>query len=588
MAPAEFRYLLVSLATASHPRFTVSRFELDRPGVSYTVDTLEHLSEVTPPGTQLYFITGADAVLDILTWKDPGRVLQLATFIAATRPGYDLARLSGLLHGLRAETFDSAPADRVRMMEVPRLGHLFEHDQGAACCGQRGPLPGAGRGGAGYPQERGIHSGPRVTMQRVRRAVMTDDYRQPTDPAAPDLRGTPADDDPTLENETRLPDDEPTLETAEQAIAEQSVGEPTDEREQPRAKGWGARLEQMTVAKQQRRRQVITRFWLAAAPVLVIVGVAAVLLAVYGGQRGTASAGSTSTTAAVQQVAGSGLLLVEEDGALSWAVVLQPWDGGGVVLAVPGITLFESQGAFKTLAEISDTGGKEVVKAALAGALGVSMGPAVTVDRAELKAAAATTVTDATAAATAPEEQAEGETLAVEVKTLVSQYAPAETTGPWREAVLQGEIADFLEALRLDAAAMVDDVWTVGVLTGEKIEGDGFAYLEPDVEAAKSLLVVVVESTITTVEVKDGVGIEGAARLAGNLLESGGFVLAPMSYAAGYPSVERTQIVVSRESASQAQQVHALLGIGDIAVDETLAENRILVILGKDFSAVSR
>jgi hypothetical protein len=61
-----------------------------------------------------------------------------------------------------------------------------------------------------------------------------------------------------------------------------------------------------------------------------------------------------------------------------------------------------------------------------------------------------------------------------------------------------------------------------------------------------------------------------------------------MSYAEGYPGVEKTQIVVSRESASQAQQVCALLGIGDIAVDETLADDRILVILGKDFSAVSR
>jgi nicotinate-nucleotide adenylyltransferase len=121
LAPAEFRYLLVSVATASHPRFSVSRFEIDRPGVSYTVDTLEHLTKVTPPGTELFFITGADAVLDILTWKDPARVLELATFIAATRPGYDLAKLSGLLDRLRSETAGLTPGARVKMMEIPAL-----------------------------------------------------------------------------------------------------------------------------------------------------------------------------------------------------------------------------------------------------------------------------------------------------------------------------------------------------------------------------------------------------------------------------------------------------------------------------------
>jgi nicotinate-nucleotide adenylyltransferase len=121
LAPAEFRYLLASVATASHPRFSVSHFEIDRPKVSYTVDTLEHLSRVTPPGTELFFITGADAVLDILTWKDPARVLQLATFIAATRPGYDLAKLSGLLDKLRRATEGLVPEARVRTMEIPAL-----------------------------------------------------------------------------------------------------------------------------------------------------------------------------------------------------------------------------------------------------------------------------------------------------------------------------------------------------------------------------------------------------------------------------------------------------------------------------------
>lgn len=120
-APREFRYLLVAVATASNPRFSVSRFEIDREQVSYTVDTLEHLSGIVPPGTEMFFVTGADAVLDILSWKNPARVLELSTFIAATRPGYDLSRLSGLLAELRSKTTGLVPEARVKVMEVPAL-----------------------------------------------------------------------------------------------------------------------------------------------------------------------------------------------------------------------------------------------------------------------------------------------------------------------------------------------------------------------------------------------------------------------------------------------------------------------------------
>jgi len=121
LAPGEFRYLLVSVATASHPRFSVSRFEIDRVNVSYTVDTLEHYAGLLPDDAQLFFITGADAALDILTWKDPARVLELATFIAATRPGYDLSKLAELLEELRSATVGIVPEARVKTMEVPDL-----------------------------------------------------------------------------------------------------------------------------------------------------------------------------------------------------------------------------------------------------------------------------------------------------------------------------------------------------------------------------------------------------------------------------------------------------------------------------------
>lgn len=125
MAPAEFRYLLVAVATAGNPRFSVSRYEVDRKAVTYTVDTLEYLARLLPERSELFFITGADAVLDILTWKNPARLLELCTFIAATRPGYDLSRLAGLLEEIRVEsprlTSRLAPEDRVKVLEVPAL-----------------------------------------------------------------------------------------------------------------------------------------------------------------------------------------------------------------------------------------------------------------------------------------------------------------------------------------------------------------------------------------------------------------------------------------------------------------------------------
>src|SRR5215211_2393734 len=93
VTPAEDRYEMTLIATASNPAFTVSRLEIDHEGRTYTVDTLRRLRDRQDESTRLFFITGADAVLQILTWKEPDQVLALAEFIAATRPSFDLDRL---------------------------------------------------------------------------------------------------------------------------------------------------------------------------------------------------------------------------------------------------------------------------------------------------------------------------------------------------------------------------------------------------------------------------------------------------------------------------------------------------------------
>ena len=75
------------IATASNPKFTVSRVDIDRPGVTYTIDTLRDI-RAQHPDAELFFITGADAVAEIMQWKDADKMWDLAHFVAVTRPGY--------------------------------------------------------------------------------------------------------------------------------------------------------------------------------------------------------------------------------------------------------------------------------------------------------------------------------------------------------------------------------------------------------------------------------------------------------------------------------------------------------------------
>ncbi|WP_406830212.1 nicotinate-nucleotide adenylyltransferase [Pedococcus sp. KACC 23699] len=107
VSPAEHRYLMTVVATASNPRFTVSRVDIDRPGPTYTIDTLRDL-KTQRPDDELFFITGADALAQILSWKDADELFDLAHFVGVTRPGYVLSE-SGL------------PADRVTLQEVPAM-----------------------------------------------------------------------------------------------------------------------------------------------------------------------------------------------------------------------------------------------------------------------------------------------------------------------------------------------------------------------------------------------------------------------------------------------------------------------------------
>ncbi|WP_318779248.1 MULTISPECIES: nicotinate-nucleotide adenylyltransferase [unclassified Arthrobacter] len=89
VSPAEHRYLMTVVATASNPNFTVSRVDIDRPGPTYTIDTLRDLKAARPEA-ELFFITGADAMAQILSWKNADELWSLAHFVGVTRPGHEL------------------------------------------------------------------------------------------------------------------------------------------------------------------------------------------------------------------------------------------------------------------------------------------------------------------------------------------------------------------------------------------------------------------------------------------------------------------------------------------------------------------
>ena len=89
----EHRYLMTVLATMRNENFDVSRIEIERPGITYTIDTIQTLKKMCPPDARLYFITGADALHQIFTWKEPEKLLKMCDFVAVTRSGYDKNKL---------------------------------------------------------------------------------------------------------------------------------------------------------------------------------------------------------------------------------------------------------------------------------------------------------------------------------------------------------------------------------------------------------------------------------------------------------------------------------------------------------------
>ena len=107
VALAEDRYLMTVIATAENPQFSVSRIDIDRGGPTYTTDTLRDLRALNPDA-EFYFITGADALAKMISWRDADELFTMAQFVGCTRPGHQL-------------TITNLPSDRISLVEIPAL-----------------------------------------------------------------------------------------------------------------------------------------------------------------------------------------------------------------------------------------------------------------------------------------------------------------------------------------------------------------------------------------------------------------------------------------------------------------------------------
>jgi nicotinate-nucleotide adenylyltransferase len=179
VSPAEDRYLMTVIATASNPRFSVSRVDVDRRGPTYTIDTLSDLHR-EHPDAELFFITGADALAQIMSWRDTDRLFQLAHFVGVTRPGYHLADVD-------------LPEGSVSLVEVPALAIS---STGCRDRVHRGMpvwylVP---DGVVQYIEKRGLYRGDRTVVRKSEGPRDRADGARP--PAGPSTDGQP--EEPTL------------------------------------------------------------------------------------------------------------------------------------------------------------------------------------------------------------------------------------------------------------------------------------------------------------------------------------------------------------------------------------------------------
>ena len=371
---------------------------------------------------------------------------------------------------------------------------------------------------------------------------------------------------------------------------ERRDGDPATPRSSPLSRrrtalGYDARSERRVFRGAARRRKFRTRLWLVTVPVVVVIAVVVTLLVVFGGpDKAQKSVSAVSTT--VPAPAGRGALLVVEQGATpSLMVLLQSRSAGGVVLAIPGITLLKAGDSFQLVSALAGDNQKSLLVGALGDAFGAQVGSVASVPWAGLRAAMVEAGVKQLPASTLSADPGETALVAAGVLELL-RAQNAGSVARWEKLALSGDSSPFRAAVATFAAATGD--WISAAVTGNLVQAaDGSSYLNPKADVAKALLASTPGGATVIVKVQNGSGVIGIAEQAILQLKPLGYEASSAGNSEDFPGVEQTRIEVSPGETETGAQVRAMLEAGTVTEIETIQPGHIVVVVGRDYVPAS-
>lgn len=386
--------------------------------------------------------------------------------------------------------------------------------------------------------------------------------------------------DRTTEPKAGVPLDPKAAPTPEELELYQALAKTDSPALPPNPLGYRSRSERRTYRRAERRRRSRAKLWLVVAPVLVVIALVVALLTLLGGPETDTR---PTTTLAPAKVYPGGLLVVEDQDDVPLVLLLQAREDGGLVLAMPGITLLNTPSeGFKTLAELCETGRDGELGVVVGDALGVAAPAAASVSWPELRTALATAGVEDMPPETLTSDGNEDEQVARAVLASLGGDGPG-VKELWDGLSLGGDSSGLREAVAEMAASLAGGEWTAAELSGRLVESTGGRYLEPDVRHAKALLDGTWDDVEFTVQVQNGSGVVGIAEQTVELLQGMGYTMLPVGNAQGFPDVKQTRITASPDSTAEARRVRSFLGVGTVSEDATLEQGHMIVVLGKDY-----
>lgn len=368
------------------------------------------------------------------------------------------------------------------------------------------------------------------------------------------------------------------------ARTEPEVASPGPQTSRRRAAlGYDARAERRTLRGAARRRKARTKLWLVAGPVIVVIAVVVTLLSLLGGPD-TEAGEAPVTTTTLRPTGVVDLLVIEQEGTIPYMVLVRTAEEGGLVLALPGITLVKTAAGFLTLAEVYTTGGPESLRAALDAEVGVRTGAVASVAWPGFREAMSAAHLAVTPGATLTSTDGEAQTLAESVAALVVAAGSEAGSNAWRGLAVGGDGEQFRGDMEAAGTSFSAGRCTAAALPGRVVQGDGFIYLEPEMDRLAVLLAGDGEGDEITVEIQNGAGMVGVVELAAKELEVLGYKLESTGNSEDFPNVGITRITVSLDAVAAGERVRALLGAGAVVEDVTLESGHVVVVLGRDYA----